>query len=441
MPTEALAPPPAATPSPAAPLPASGGERPPSDYMGDIGTELGDIDSGKAPAPPLKQESRRAKPEPKAPEKPAAHKPEEKAPEKAEEKAPEKAPEAPPEPAKPVKTADLRVAYEGLKKKLKDIEPELQATKAKLQEYETKGPAETGPILKMKTIEARNAELERKIELLEYEESTDYISKYEEPYRQKWHEAVAAFGQLRVKETSSEIDPETGNPKASFRAATADDLLDLGQLSLSELDEQAAAMFGASAPRAIAYIEKLRELATAKQTALVERQKNAAEHKSQRSLAEQARNKSVGEAWANINSGLQDKYPAAYKPVEGDAEDSAAHAKGFAFADLLFLGANRLSKEQIEVLPSSFKAIVESKKPLSDIDKVRLHALARLKMANHDRMVAAQKKHLARIAELEKSLKEYEDSEPKPGRGGSSPRDVSKPWDEQVADELRAMDR
>ena len=443
MPSEALAPLPSAPASSPAPLPASGGERPISDYMGDIGSELGDIDSGKAPAPPLKQESRRSKPEPMVPKKPTAPKPEEKTTEKPVEKATEKPAEVtPPEPAKPVKTADLRVAYEGMKKKLKDLEPELKAAKEKLQEYETKGPAETGPILeKMKTIEARNAELENKIELIAYEESTDYISKYDQPYRQKWNEAVAAFGQLRVRQNSSETDPETGDPKVSYRPATADDLIQLGSLSLSELDEQAAAMIGASAPRAIDYIEKLRELSEAKRNAVIDRQKNAAEQKSQRSLADQARNKSVGEAWSNVNAGLEEKYPAAFQPSEGDPEDAAAHSKGFALADLLFLGANKLTKEQIDLLPSHFKAVVESKKPLSDIDKVRLHALARLKMANHDRLVAAQKKHLARITELEKSLKEFEDSEPKFGRPGSGPRNADKPWDLQVAEELAAMDR
>jgi hypothetical protein len=212
-------------------------------------------------------------------------------------------------------------------------------------------------------------------------------------------------------------------------------------LPLSELDESAQRMFGASAPRAIQYIEKLRELAESKQTAIEEAKTKAAEWKTQRGLEFKNLQTTRADAWKEINAGLKEKFPKAFTPNEGDAEDAASHTKGFALADLLFLGNTGLTPEQVEALPSGFKDTVKAGKPLSEVQKVQLHALARLKMANHDRLVAARKRDQARIAELEKTLGEYEKSGPDAARAGAPHKAGDKPWDEQVADELRAMDK
>ena len=441
MPTATEAPPAPAAPAappPSAPAtpPPSPGERPPSEWLNDIGSELGDLDAGKPP--PSKERDDKGKfvkpaEKPVAPEKPA-EKPVE------QPKGDEKPPETPAEPPKPVKAAELRTAYEGLKKKVKDeLEPEVQRLRAKVAEYETKPPEDTAPILqKMKTLEERNTQLERHIALVDYEQSQEFATKYDQPYREMWTRATTAFNQLSVRQADGTDD--LGQPKYTRRPATEADLIELGALPLSQLDERAQEMFGASAPRAIQYIERLRDLATAKQNALEEARTKAGEWKSQRSLEAQNNQKTRLAAWADINKGLQEKFPKAFAPEDANAEDGAAHTRGFALADLLFQ-PQTLKPDQIEALPASFKDTVKAGKPLSQIQTVQLHALARLKMANHDRLIAARKKDQARIAELEKTLAEYEKSEPSAGKAGERTRDVSKPWEDQVADELRAMDK
>jgi hypothetical protein len=47
----------------------------------------------------------------------------------------------------------------------------------------------------------------------------------------------------------------------------------------------------------------------------------------------------------------------------------------------------------------------------------------------------------ARIAELEKSLAEFERSEPAAGKAGETSSGGAKPWDESVDDELKELDR
>lgn len=446
MPVEAppAPPPPAPASTPAPPPPPA--EKPPQDYLGDITGELAEMDVAGTPEPPPKPRDDKGKfakpPEKPVPAKPAAKATAEPKPDVDEPKPPaDEVKPAGDETPKPVRAADLRNAYDGLKKKVREeLEPEVQRLRAKVQEYESKGPEESGPILeKIKTLETANAELEKRIALLDYEQSQEFSTKYDQPYRQMWDRASHAFAQLVIKEPAGEDD--TGEPKFTSRRATEADLIKLGALPLSELDEAAQTMFGASAPRAVQYIEKLRELAEAKQTALEEAKTKAGEWRSQRTLEFQNRQKTLATAWTEINTSLKEKFPKAFAPEEGNAEDAASHTKGFALADLMFLGSASMTPEQVEALPAGFRDTVKAGKPLSEIQKVQLHALARLKMANHDRLVAARKRDRARIEELEKSLAEYEKSEPSAKTAGTARQATDKPWDQTVAEELKALDR
>ena len=435
------APPPAATPAaPSAPPP----EKAPQDFLAAEMADFAEMDKATVPPAPSSRRDERGK-FTKPADKPAAEvkPPGETKPPEGETKPPEGGTNPTgDEPPKPVRAAELRTAYEGLKKKVnEELQPTIQKLQAKIKQFETKAPEDTAPVLeKIKTLEARNAELEKTMALVDYEQSNDYQTKYEKPYADMWGKAAAAFNQLTVKEPTG-TNPDTGEPTFSVRRATEADLIKLGALPLSELDEAAQAMFGPSAPRAVQYIERLRDLAEAKQTAIIEAKQKAGEWKSQRSLESSNALKNRVAAWAGINKSLQEKFPKAFVPESGDADDAAAHTKGFALADLMFLGASELKPEQIEALPESFRDAVKANQPLTEAQKVQLHALARLKMANHDRKVAALKKANARIAELENTLADYEESEPSAKTAGGGPRTITKSWDEQVADELRQMDK
>jgi hypothetical protein len=207
------------------------------------------------------------------------------------------------------------------------------------------------------------------------------------------------------------------------------------------MDAAANEMFGPSAARAINHIQNIKRLSAAQHKALGEAQKRAGEFKTERQLAAEQNTKLMTDTWRETNKVLEEKFPKAFKIEEGNADDATSHLKGFALADLMFVGAKGLSPEQVEALPATFRDTVKAGKVLSQKQIVQLHALARLKMANHDRKIVALKKATTRIAELEKALGEYEKSEPdttKAGEGGTVP---SKPWDQVIEDEIRAMDK
>lgn len=410
--------------------------------MGDIESDFADMDAGKTP--PVRERDQKGKFQPsgKPADKPIEKPVEKPADAPADEVVPPEKPDGKPtEPIKPVKAADLRAAYDGLKKKLKDeLEPEIQKLRSKVQEYESRQPEDTAPVLaKMKAIEERNAALEKHIEYVDYAQSKEFVSKYQQPYREAWTDAINEFRELTVKQPNG-VD-EDGNPKFDSRPADENDLLRLANLKLSDMDAAAHDMFGPSASRAINHIQNLKKLSFAQNKALEEAKAKAGEWRSQRGLENQQRSQSLASAWTEINKNLQEKFPKAFQPEEANADDAAAHTKGFALADLLFLGNDALTPEQVEALPAGFRETVKSRKPLTEVQKVQLHALSRLKIANHDRKVVQLKKANERIAELEKSLAEYEKSEPTAGKAGAGTPSSGKSWDEEVADELKAMDK
>jgi hypothetical protein len=441
--TVATAPSPAAPPPNAAPAaPPIVPERSPTEFMGDIESDFADLDAGK----PVRQRDETGKFKPgtnKPAEAPA--KPVEKSTEKVVEKPKETEPApAAPEDKKPVRMRELGQAYDDLKKKVNtEYEPTIQSLKAKIKEFETKQPEDTGPVLaKLQALEKRNAELEHHMGLVDYEKTSDYQTKYVQPFNDQWNRTQQIFDQLEVTERTPDGVDEMGEPKfkEQTRAATPDDLLELARLPLGKMAKRTKELFGESSSLVLNQIVEIGKLWEVKERAKKEAATKAGEWKSQRNLEMQNQEKNRVTAWTEINKGLEEKFPKAFKP-EDNPEDKAAHTRGFAVADLLFLGNQALTPEQVEALPTSFKETVKAGKPLSEIQKVQLHALARLKIANHDRLLEGRKKDKARIAELEKSLADYEKSEPAADKAGEGATTGGKDFFEQVDEDLAKMDR
>jgi hypothetical protein len=346
---------------------------------------------------------------------------------------------------KPTRMRELGQAYDDLKKKVNtEYEPTIQSLKSKVQELESRKPEDTGPVLaKLTALEKRNAELEQHMGLVDYEKTSEYQKQYVRPFNDQWNRTQAIFDQLKVIERTPDGVDEMGDPKwkETKRPATPEDLLALARLPLSDMADRTDEMFGKSSSLVLNQIVEIGKLWEVKERAKKEASTKAGEWQSQRSLEFQNRQKTLATAWTDINKELEGKFPKAFHVEQTDAEDKAAHTKGFAVADLLFLGNQALTPEQIEALPGGFKETVKAGQPLSEVQKVQLHALARLKMANHDRLVARVRTRDARIAELEKSLAEYEKSEPSAERAGEGGKVEGKDFFAQVEEDLEKLDR
>ena len=148
----------------------------------------------------------------------------------------------------------------------------------------------------------------------------------------------------------------------------------------------------------------------------------------------------LAKTWQEINKNLEERLPKAFKPDEGDDTDRDAHTKGFALADLLFLGEPGLTPEQIEALPATFRDTIKAKQPLTEQQLVTLHALARIKVANQARLMVKFKKAQDRISELERPSPSSKSQSRHPRKPvAAAKRRSSKDWFQEAEDELSAL--
>src|SRR3990172_2697233 len=195
MPETLTAPAPTKTPAaPAIPAIPVAPERAPSDFMAEQESAFADMAEGKTPAPRGRDEKGKFQPAAKPAEK-AAEKPVETPPEKPADNDTglEKPAVTPDEPIKPVKAAELRSAYDGLKKKVKEeYEPAIQKVKsleAKIAEYESKPPEDNASMLaKLKAVEERNTQLEKHMEYVDFQQSKTFKDNYDDPFTKTWNE-------------------------------------------------------------------------------------------------------------------------------------------------------------------------------------------------------------------------------------------------------------
>lgn len=318
---------------------------------------------------------------------------------------------------KPVKAAELRTAYESLKEKVKkEYEPNLQ--KLTQLEREVQELKATTPELdkaqkeRVSAIEKRNAELEAHIKFKDYEESMEYKEQYWKPYEQAWGNATRELKGL----TMTVEDPKTG--ESVTREVTPADLQYLASLEPAVRRTEINRLFPEDKEEVKRHINQISHLFEQTQTAKEKARGEAQTHANTQTEQQQQFQQNRTKLWRQTNEALATKYPNWFNKVEGDNEGNQLFDRGTSLADLAMFPQD-LTPEKISMLPKAFQEVIAAKKPFTQDQLVKLHSIVRNKAANHDRLAYQNKSLTARVAELEKSLKEYELSGPDGARTGS----------------------
>lgn len=439
----APAPAPAAAPKPAAPAPPPKATTPSTpetpvapketNDFSDAFADLDALDQGSKPTPKKEavKEPKKQVEEPEEPEVETPETPEAETPEKPE--VPTKPEQQPP--VKPVKAAQLREAYEGLKKRVKEeYEPQIQQLKTKVAEFEQgKGIIPKEVEEKLSTIEKRNAELESHIKFVDYSKSKEYQEQYWKPYVQAWANAVRELKGL----TMNVEDPSTGESTA--RPVTEADLQYFASLEPGARRTEINRLFPEDKEEVKRHINEISRLFESSQTALNKAREDAENHAKSQADQQRAYEQNRRKLWQESNTQLATRYPKWFAPVDGDTEGNALLNKGAALSDLLF-DPQGLTPDRVDALPAVFKEAIQQGK-FTPEHGVRLQAIVRNKAANHDRLVHQLNAAQTRIAELEKSLKEYEQSSPDGVPAGSKTTTGTKGFMEDAASELEALDK
>lgn len=399
MPAPAPAPPPApaapVAPAPGTPPPAPAKPPVPSAPINDAFAEIdkvikesGEKESAKRAAkPPVSKTEKPAKETVQPGEKPPAEK-------QAEPPKPavEKPAEIPkPDETMPVSAPQLRAAYSELKKNHAAATEKLTAAEARLKELESIQE-------KLQSTAKRAEELEQQIKFVDYEKSPEYKEKYYKPFVDAYQTGRDKVSSLRTVERRDEME-EVTQPR---RAGTAEDfdaimrLADDGQAA--ELADQ---LFGPLSSVVMYHRERVMELNTARVNAIEEFKKTGGEREKEavqrmQAVQEKARTTYREAVEVGISS-----HPEWFKPDEGDQAGAAMLEKGMKDADLAF-SKNNLTPEQTAIRHAAFRNMAGAFPFMA----LKLHR------ANE------------KIAELEKALSEFKESEP---NADSHKRDKNQP--------------
>jgi hypothetical protein len=348
---------------------------------------------------------------PAPPAKPAAKPSEKPATAQVPDEAPTPDPNEPPAPATAQPTAEpgKKVSpwklYEAEKTARAAVEKQLQDMKASIvPEAERKTLTE-----RMTATEKRNAELEEHIRFVDYQKSSEFQAKYQQPYQAAWKRALSELGELTL------TDPNTQQP----RRLVADDILQLVNLPLQQAREIADATFGVFATDVMAHRKEIRSLFDQQAAALDEAKKNGVTHwkqaqeQFQRNAAEMA--EQIQQTWTKVNEdALADPKMAEYfKPKEGNEEWNQRLSKGYALAD-------RAYKED----PRAPNLTPEQR-----ISAIKRHAAVRNRAAGWGPLKWENGQLKKAIKELESDLAKYKGSTPTAG-GTSTPQNgtPASPW-------------
>lgn len=312
----------------------------------------------------------------------------------------EKPAEKPPEEPELKTPKALRDAYEALKLKHKPLEQTVKTLEAKLAELEKRPPAPADDperkalTEKLTAAEKRLAELDEEMRYIDYERSSEFKTKYQEPYERLATSVVKSVTEINVLDENGTPRPST--PQEFWKVVTAKTVDEA--LSLAEQ------IYGS--PAKAAYVMKQRDAVLeswqAMDQAKQEFRTKGAERVKQMQEQSAAQLKTEREMFTRLTTEAIEKYPIYFKPEEGDSKGNELLTKGFQMADLAFSDTSNLKPEE----------------------RVALHAKVRNKAAGFDRLAYKFNTSQKRIAELEAELKAIRQSTPGSGdlpTGGKKP--------------------
>jgi len=321
---------------------------------------------------------------------------------------PPKAGKAPEGEKVPTRARDLKVVYEQVKAEKKTLETKLTEVTAEVERLRKGNPEEVKVLTKrLEEAEASRKAVESELRYVNYQKHPEFVEKYQKPYIEAWNSALADIAELTIQEEGQQERP-----------ATEKDLLVLANMPYGQAAIKAEQLFGpVAATQMMAHRKNIIELSRAQSKALEESKKSAEEHDKLRQVEERQTNERLSKMWNDEKASYETRFPKWSKPVEGDEEGNKVFERGMEDVDRFF--------KDTEMTPE---------------ERIKLHVKIRAKAANHDRLALRLKRLTAKLAEVKKSLEEYEGAEPPGGRtrraGGKPSGDVF----ETAAAEIEALD-
>lgn len=247
---------------------------------------------------------------------------------------------------------------------------------------------------KIDSLQKRNEDLENEIRFVNYEKSTEFQTKYSEPYKKAWSRAAKEISEIPVRDASGEE-----------RAATINDLAEIVNMPLGRARAAAEQVFGGFADDIMGFRKEILGLLDVQNQALDDAKKTGIQRDKDREDSMRRNGetlqKHITETWSKANEEFtkDPKVGSYFTPREGDEDGNTRLSKGFDLVDRAYNSPNindpKLSPEE--------RANI-----------VRLHAAVRNRAASWGRLRFELETTQARTKELEKELAKYKATVPGP---------------------------
>lgn len=237
--------------------------------------------------------------------------------------------------------------------------------------------------------EKRAKELSDHMRFLDYQRSDEFVKNHQQPWERACAKAAKDLAGLNLSDAN-------GNA----RKATINDLMSLCSMELGQAREQADAWFGSSADDVMDHRRKLNELMESQQLALDDAKKNGEERYKTQSQSWQKLQEESANLWQKFNKEDAEKYDF-LKPKEGDTEFNERLEKAKGVVEKAFSG-NALDPK----LSAEDRAKI-----------IRAQVAVRNRAIGYSTLKLENTRLQKQLAEKDKALKEFQGSEPTPGRG------------------------
>lgn len=221
----------------------------------------------------------------------------------------------------------------------KNAQKKSKELQAKLQEAEQRQPKLPPDIEKIQQDYARlqkeNDDHRQRLAQADYSRSPEYEEKFKVPYETAYRRGRAAVMSLRVTEPAG-TDEATGDPKFTTRQGTADDFEKLYNMTDSDADAAAAAMFGPSARRVTDLRDRAKDLAETAWNAVAENTKKFGEQRQKTQAQMAQRGIALQGLWKKINDDLQKNHAEWFGEKQNDTEWNEGLTKGRSIAQQRF---------------------------------------------------------------------------------------------------------
>lgn len=324
---------------------------------------------------------------------------------------------------KPVKAAELRNAYENLKR-------EHHKLKADLEKARTASQDETRVKQLQELLDNERktrTEIENELKMSAYERSQEFKDKFQRPYMDAYKMGRQKAASLKIQEIKNDVD-EVVRPGRQGTEADFDLIMRIDDDDTAA--EKAAELFGpVKAQSVLYYRERVQELHNSSRSEIEDyrnkaatREKEMTEARTRQEQEQAERIKANGETFRKlVEEGIKAK-PEYFTPAEGDNEAAEMVKRGQAVADSLFSGINP-----------------KTGRPYTPDGLVKFHAFVRNAVAAHGHILHKLKAAEVKMAELESDLVEYKQSgsSKDSGRAGDTRKGDGLPGEEEF-DEIES---